>query len=235
MPATLQRPKTLAEVLARLGDIPLHRIRWQPLPGTATEKDLLRVIDDENRSCELVDGILVEKAMGLKESFLAQELSYRLTHFNRAKKLGAVAGEQGTVQLEKGLIRIPDVGFYLVTSLPGGKIPYEPIPELSPDLAVEILSKSNTVKEMERKREEYFRAGTKLLWIIDPASETVQIFQGPEDEGRVVGVHDPLDGGDILPGFRVTLAELLAELPPMAEPTPPPTKPSPPPKKKRRS
>lgn len=64
--------ETLADLVHRLGDIPLHRIRMQPPPGTATEFDLVAAGDcREKRLCELVDGVLVEKDMGAFESFLA--------------------------------------------------------------------------------------------------------------------------------------------------------------------
>ena len=55
---------TVAELLHYLGDIPAERVRLQPAPGTATETDVVAVNEQENRLCELVDGILVEKTMG---------------------------------------------------------------------------------------------------------------------------------------------------------------------------
>ena len=62
---------TLADLRKRLGDVPLERIRYKPAPGMATEKDVLEVETRENRLCELVDGTLVEKAVGFEESRLA--------------------------------------------------------------------------------------------------------------------------------------------------------------------
>jgi len=63
--------KTLADLRRRLGGIPLERIWFHPAPGTATEKDVIEAEERENRLCELVDGTLVEKAMGFEESRLA--------------------------------------------------------------------------------------------------------------------------------------------------------------------
>src|SRR5438128_763212 len=55
----------VADLLARLGDIPARRVRLRPAPGKATEKDLIRIHGREDRLYELVDGALVEKVMGL--------------------------------------------------------------------------------------------------------------------------------------------------------------------------
>ena len=72
------------------------------------------------------------------------------------------------VWLFRGLVRIPDVAFTSWERLPGRRVPPEPIPELAPDLAVEVLSQSNTEAEMTRKRGEYFAAGVRLVWLVDP-------------------------------------------------------------------
>ena len=74
--------KTLADLRKRLGGIPLDRIWFHPAPGTATEKDVLEVEVRENRLCELVDGTLVEKAMGFEESRLAFELGPWSAHMS---------------------------------------------------------------------------------------------------------------------------------------------------------
>ena len=96
----------------RLGEIPLSRILARPAPGTATEADLIQVNDSKRRLCELVDGVLVEKAMGLRESLLAGASSWRCSRaFVVPRNLGLVAGADGAVRLFPGLVRIPDVAF----------------------------------------------------------------------------------------------------------------------------
>ena len=70
-----------------------------------------------------------------------------------------MAGEAGAIQLAVNLVRIPDVSFFSLERVPGGKIPEEPIPLLIPDLAVEVISRSNTPKEMAEKLQEYFGKG----------------------------------------------------------------------------
>src|SRR5271155_3085907 len=73
--------KTLADLQRRLGGIPLERIWFHPAPGTATEKDVIAAEARENRLCELVDGTLVEKAMGFEESRLAGRLLYLVSSY----------------------------------------------------------------------------------------------------------------------------------------------------------
>src|SRR5271165_1831377 len=85
----------MADVMNRLGQIPLHRIRLFPLPGSATEADLLAIQQKEDILCELVEGILVEKGMGYAESVLAMALAAFLGDFVRPRKLGVVSGPDG--------------------------------------------------------------------------------------------------------------------------------------------
>ena len=214
MTATLAPPaiETLADLLHDLGDIPPARIRWRPYPGTATEADAVRLADGEpKRLCELVEGVLVEKAMGLRESFLAIALASILRGFVRPRNLGLVTGEAGMMRLMAGLVRIPDVAFVSWTRLPNRRVPTEPIPDLAPDLAVEVLSAGNTPGEMARKRQEYFAAGVRLVWLVDPEARTVEVYTDPH-RPTVWHEADTLEGGGVLPGFALPLRELFAEL-----------------------
>lgn len=87
--------ETLAALLVRLGNVPLERIRCRPCPGCATEEDVLRLEERENRLCELVDGVLVEKPMGIRESLLALALGAFLREFAHHHNLGIVSGPDG--------------------------------------------------------------------------------------------------------------------------------------------
>lgn len=203
-----------ADLVKRLGKIPLKRICFTPPPGTATERDLLAALHRSDRLYELVDGTLVEKAMGLSESMLAGWVLTEINVFGRKHDLGIGAGEAGTVRLLKGLVRIPDVAFFCWDKLPGRLLPSKPIPDLAPDLAVEVLSKTNTPEEMERKLREYFLAGVRLVWMIDPRKRTAAVYTGPDGAAATLDESQALDGGDVLPGFTLPLAELFARLPP---------------------
>jgi Uma2 family endonuclease len=203
--------RTVDDLLHELGDVPPSRVRLHPFPGQATVQDVIDVHAHEKRLCELVDGTLVEKPMGLKESLIAGALISFLRAFVVPRNLGLVSGEAGMMRLFAGLVRIPDVAFISWSRVPGGKVPTEPVPQLAPDLAVEVLSPSNTPQEMERKRREYFGAGVRRVWIIDIDVRTVDVYTAPE--GPVtISESQTLDGGEVLPGFVLPLRELFSEL-----------------------
>jgi Uma2 family endonuclease len=202
-----------AELVQRLGNVPLERIRFTPPPGTATERDLRAALNHSGRLFELVDGTLVEKAMGLSESMLALLVARRIGNFAEEYDLGIPSGADGTVRLLKGLVRIPDVAFFCWDRLPGRVLPSKPIPDLAPDLAVEVLSEGNTPQEMQRKLREYFLAGVRLVWMIDPAKRVAEVYTTPDAPDATLDESQTLDGGDVLPGFLLPLAELFVRLP----------------------
>jgi Uma2 family endonuclease len=204
---------TLADLLEQLGGISPRRVLLKPPPGKATEKDLLRHMDRTGRPCELVEGTLVEKAMGYNESDIAAELLMHMRQHAKKHKLGRVTGEAATMRLMPRLVRLPDVAFVRQDRFPGGQLPDEPIPDLFPDLAVEVLSKSNTAGEIRRKLKEYFLAGTTLAWIVDPKKRQVVVHTAP-DVFTVLTEKDTLHGGDLLPGFTLAVAGLFEDLPP---------------------
>jgi Uma2 family endonuclease len=163
------------------------------------------------RLFELVDGVLVEKAIGFRESFLAARIIRLLDDYVDSHDLGIVVGEAGMMRLESGRVRMPDVSFVSWQQLPDRAVPEEPIPNLHPDLAIEIISESNTPEEMGLKRREYFAAGTRLVWQIDPKSRTAEAFTSP-DQSTTYDYRGVLEGGPVLPRFSLQLAELFGEL-----------------------
>jgi Uma2 family endonuclease len=203
--------ETLADLLDYLGGIAPERVRLHPAPGTATEDDVRSVHDREGRLCELVDGVLVEKAMGFRASWLAATLIIILGNFVRPRNLGLVTAPDGMVRLAAGLVRIPDVAFVSWNRLPDRHVPTAPIPTLAPDLAVEVLSTGNTAQEMARKCREYFAAGVRLVWLIEPETRTVTVHTTPE-HSTVLREEDTLTGEVVLPGFALPVRELFAEL-----------------------
>lgn len=211
---TSKQPKfdNLAELMEQLGGVPLERIRMRPPPGTATEKDVLAAErEPRKRLCELVDGVLVEKAMGVRESLLAAEIIQLLGPFVRENALGIVLGADGMIRTFPDQVRIPDVSFISWERYPGGEVPDEGISSFVPNLAVEVLSPGNTKAEIDRKLRDYFLAGVELAWVIDPKTQTAKSYTTPEDVQRI-GKTGSLDGGSVLPGFRLSLKQLLASL-----------------------
>ncbi len=223
-PASKRRPKsrsiglqptvdngvTVGDLLKRLGNIPASRVRLYPTPGTATEKDLIRVLDHENRPCELVEGTLVEKPTGFDESQIAVTIIILVGSFVRRHKLGIVSGADGAIRLFPGLVRIPDLAFVSWDSLPGRKRPKAPIPHLAPDLVVEVLSKSNTKAEMDRKLREYFKAGVRLVWMVNPRARTVRVHTAV-DQSVLLDEDQSLDGGTVLPGFVLRVKDVFTK------------------------
>lgn len=202
---------TLADVLKQLGGISPRRIRMNPAPGTATERDVLKILDHTNRPCELVDGTLVEKPVGTLESCLAVLIIRWLAAFVEEGDLGIVTAPDGTLRLMPGLVRIPDVAFISWSQLPARKYPNDPIAALIPELVVEVLSDGNTRGEMERKLKEYFLVGSRLVWIVDPVGRVVDVHTAPDRFIRLKE-GETLDGGEVLPGFRLPLEQLFARV-----------------------
>ena len=209
---TRKRPKfdNFAELMERLGGVPLERIRMEAAPGTATEKDVLSVrASPERRLCELVDGVLVEKAMGIKASIVGAAVAGLIWEYLDEHPLGVVLGADGMIRTFPDQVRIPDVSFISWNRYPGDEVPDEGISSFMPNLAVEVLSPGNTKEEMERKLRDYFFAGVELVWLIDPDSQSAKAYTSPE-EVRRIGKTGHLDGGTVLPGFRMSLKELFA-------------------------
>jgi Uma2 family endonuclease len=199
--------ETVADLLREWG-VDASRIRLHPALGTATESDVIEIHDRTKRLYELTQGVLVEKVTGYYESRLASILGYFIEVFLTQHNLGIVVGADGFLRLGLGLVRIPDLSFTRWERLPNRQVPRQPIPDLVPNLAVEVLSVSNTRTEMERKRREYFDAGVELVWQIDPDERTCEVFSSPDDSA-VIGIDGTVDGGTVLPGFQLSLREFF--------------------------
>jgi Uma2 family endonuclease len=211
-PPVSTETRTLQDLVDALGGIPLSRILAKPAPGLATEQDLIRVNASKRHLCELVDGVLVEKAMGLRESLLALALAGLLREFVMPRNLGLVTGADGMLRLFPGLIRAPDVAFISWDHIPGGRVPEEAIPSLAPDLAVEVLSESNTKAEMDRKRQEYFDSGVDNVWLVNPKSRAVAVYEKGRESPRIYDQSQTIEGQFSLAGFRLVVADLFAEV-----------------------
>jgi Uma2 family endonuclease len=136
-----------------------------------------------------------------------------IQNFNEAIDAGVVVGEQGMMNLVRGLVRAPDVSFVGWEQFPTRQISDDPVPHLHPDLAVEVYSKGNTRREMARKRREYFRSGCRLVWMVYPRMRTVDVYTSSEEFTTLTEV-DTLDGGDVLPDFRLQIRMIFEKLAP---------------------
>jgi Uma2 family endonuclease len=200
---------TVGDLFDRFGPIPLSRIRMNPPPGTGTEADVLEIHDRENRLYELVDGVLVEKAAGTYESYLAGILVQRLWNFVEPANLGIVLPADGMMRIAPGLVRIPDVSFISWSRLPGREVPDTPIANLAPDLAIEVISKGNTRQEMTRKLREYFDASVREVWYVYPRPRReMHVFTSFADS-FIVPANETLSGREVLRGFALKVSDLL--------------------------
>lgn len=209
MSAVLSEIETMADLVKELG-VDGSRIRMHPPPGLATEKDVIEIHDRTNRLYELIDGVLVEKVMGHFESRVAAVLVFLFETYRRSQNIGYVLAPDGFMRLRPGRVRLPDVAFIRWDRVAGGRVPRTPIPDVVPNLAVEVLSISNTRTEMARKRCDYFEAGVELVWQIDPDEQTFEVFTSPDDS-VVIGVAGVVDGGTVLPGFELSVREFFAQ------------------------
>ena len=180
-----------------------------------TPEDLLAMPD--GKSYELVDGQLVERNMGAESNWVAGELHACLTQHCKEHGLGwALPSETGyqCFPHEPGRVRKPDVSFVRYGRFPGRVLPKGWV-KIRPDLAVEVVSPSEVVDELDEKLTDYRKVGVPLIWVIHLVSRTVMIYRGDGSVGRL-RESDELSGEDIIPGFRCPVREIL----PRREPSP---------------
>jgi Uma2 family endonuclease len=122
-------------------------------------------------------------------------------------KLGQVFESSTGFRLPSGNVRSPDVSFVAANRFENDEAP-EGFCPLAPDLAVEVLSPSDDVREVLDKVGEYLQAGVRLVWVIDPKARRATRYRSLNDV-RTLGPDDALDGEDVVPGFRCPLSEIL--------------------------
>jgi len=162
---------------------------------------------------EVVDGEVVENPpMGAYESVLASLLHDCLGPFVRERGLGqAVSQTLFLIDPSKGLKRRPDLAFVSVERWPlRRRVPRTEAWEVVPDLVIEVISQSNTADQALEKIEEYFSSNVRQVWVIYPGTSKVYVYDSPTT-ARILQVGDDLDGGTLLPGFRLPLAVLFGQ------------------------
>ncbi len=214
MTATIVNPvPTMADVaaiLAGLGGVPPERIWMTPTPGTATEADVIRIVESaDKRLVELVDGTLVEKAVGQEESRITIRLGGKFDVYCEDNDFGWVSGPDGMTRMKGGNVRGPDLSVFPFSMFPDGEMPDELVASVAPMLAIEVLSKSNTVAEIAKKLVELFASGTTLAWVIDPKKRSAKVYTAAT-KFTTLDATGVLDGGEVVPGFRCPLADLFA-------------------------
>jgi Uma2 family endonuclease len=162
--------------------------------------------DNAGRLFEFVGGEVIEVVSNQRSSALAARILIAVGTFVQSKNLGFVTGADGGYALA-GERYIPDVAFVSKTrQTQFSERPYSPIP---PDLAVQVLSPSNSPDEMRIKVVSYLNAGT-TVWIVNPDRQRVEVYI-PGQSPYTLGPGDTLSGGDVLPGFTMAVDAIFVE------------------------
>lgn len=175
-------------------------------PTTADELLRLRL---PNKRVELVRGVLVvREPAGSTHGLVAMSLGVELGVYVKRTGVGGVfAAETGfKLTTNPDTVRAPDVAFVTRERLPSpGATGYAP---LAPDLAVEVLSPDDRPGEVLGKVADWLSAGTRLVWVVDPARRLARVYRQDGSEALVTS-DGALDGEDVLPGFSCPLASIF--------------------------
>lgn len=177
-------------------------------PESLTIEEYARLREPDDVRSELVRGRLVrEPRPAVPHGYVQVELSRVLSNFVREHEVGVVLNDVGVViEEDPPTVRGPDVLFVSNDTL-GSPLP-EGFLTVAPDLAVEIVSPSDTASQIQEKVVEYLGFGSRMVWVVDPGSRTATIYRSFQD-AEVVREDEELTGGSVVPGFRVRLAEVL--------------------------
>ena len=161
---------------------------------------------------ELINGELINVGnSGMEHGNLGAFLAGAIEFHVRSRKLGATCDSSTAFTMKSGNRRSPDVSFVSKERLQGLKRLPKGYLQGAPDLAVEIISPSNTFEEIHDKIVEYFDNGSKLVWVIHPDEKSVLVYHQPEPD-RLLRASDNLDGEAVIPGFSLPVADLFIEL-----------------------
>jgi Uma2 family endonuclease len=161
--------------------------------------------------CELIDGEVVYMApAGGEHGGVTINLTGPVWVHVTDNDLGRlVAAETGFIlRRNPDRVRAADLAFICKDRVPEGGLPKKFIP-FAPDLATETVSPSDTMEEVEEKVLDWFKAGTRLVWVLIPKTRTVRVYRSPTDL-TILTDQDELDGGDVLPGFRLPVARIFS-------------------------
>jgi Uma2 family endonuclease len=163
----------------------------------------------EDQRGELIRGEMTppEPPRGNPHWKLVGHLIGHLGSFVKERKLGDIGPDGGFILArDPDVVLVPDVSFVRAGRLSDDQAGFMP---LAPDLAVEVISPSNSAPEMSRRVRLYLDAGVRLVWVVDPSQRTITAY-APDRTARMFVDGETLDGGDVLPGFRLPVGELFA-------------------------
>lgn len=170
----------------------------------------------EDALYEVVNGQRVEKPpMSILAIRLGFLIAYYLEVFLTTNKLGVAVTEAiFLLDATRNLQRRPDAAYVSYARWPASQLLPDTDPwRIVPNMATEVISPSNIAADVNDKIWEYLRAGVELVWVIYPRQQQIYVYESP-DRVRLVLPNGELDGGSVLPGFRLPLATLFGSLTP---------------------
>jgi Uma2 family endonuclease len=191
--------------------MPERTAQTMPVATRVMTADELFRLPDDGYPCELVKGVLRKKTpAGFDHGAIIMNLSVPLAQHVRSHNLGVVCGAETGFRLasDPDTVRAPDIAFVRRDRLPASGRPTGFWPG-APDLAVEVLSPSDTVFDVDEKVAAWLAAGAAAVWIVNPRRQTVTI-QRSAGAARTFSDQDTLDGEDIVSEFRLPIAEIFA-------------------------
>ena len=209
-------PEALLAQVIRAMEGSLARARRSAAVAIAAERRLRGERDDNRARADRWKGRAREALAAGREDLARRALARKQEHDALARSLeeqraGAVqTGASARTALQALEARLPDVTFVSAAKWRAWRRQRPAVADFGPDLAVEVLSRTNTRAEMARKRREYFAAGARLVWEVNPRRRTVTVYTTPTASTRLAEA-DTLTGGNVLPGFALPLAELFAD------------------------
>jgi len=174
-----------------------------------TEEELL-TLEHPGAKCELIDNELVMSPTGYSHERVGARLLALMYNHAERHKLGSVCGSSfGCWMLSENLLS-PDVSFIRRDRLPSTPEEQKKFFRGAPDIVVEVLSPWDRQGRVHEKMEDYFLSGARLLWVVNPEEKTILVYHRPSAP-LLLNERDTLDGEDVLPGFRLPLAELFGD------------------------
>lgn len=178
-------------------------------PPRITPEELLKLPEGERY--ELVDGELVEGTMSFESVWIATLLCLKLNEFVLPLSLGFVAGDGLGYQCfeDPDKVRRPDASFVRIGRLTLAQFESGHC-QIAPDLAVEVVSPNDLFADIERKANEYLSAGVRLVWVLNPETQTILVYR-PDGSMAHLSAKDELEGESVLPGFRCAVRSLFPD------------------------
>ncbi|MBC7929653.1 MAG: Uma2 family endonuclease [Rubrivivax sp.] len=181
-----------------------------------TADELLTIptyVNGSDRRYELIRGeMIVMSPSKPLHGIVCARLAAALINFVEANDLGMAFGAETGFVVERNPDSVLGADAAFVSNERLATVDnFEKFFPFAPDLAIEVLSPSNTVREINEKIALYFAAGSRAVWVFNPKKRTAAVYTSPS-ESRTLGENDTLDGGDVLPGFSLDLSKLFGGL-----------------------